>query len=109
MCIRDRRSNARVPPDVFTHIAVGYGGGRSKIYLNGTLRGSQREGAQVRAPNLPKPNPPKPHLTGDVPGYTRHPRSYWTRAGDGRVQSVKGKPLEYIIKRFPMIVDPPKP
>jgi len=41
------RSNVRVPPDVFSHIAVGYGGGRSKIYINGTLRGSQREGAQA--------------------------------------------------------------
>ncbi|KAK3263856.1 hypothetical protein CYMTET_27369, partial [Cymbomonas tetramitiformis] len=41
------RSNARIPPDVFSHVAVGYGGGRSKIYINGTLRGSQREGAQA--------------------------------------------------------------
>jgi hypothetical protein len=41
------RSNVRIPADVFTHIAVGYGGGRSKIYINGTLRGSQREGAQA--------------------------------------------------------------
>jgi hypothetical protein len=41
------RSNVRVPAGVFTHIAVGYGGGRSKIYINGTLRGSQREGAQA--------------------------------------------------------------
>lgn len=53
------RSNVRVPPDVFSHIAVGYGGGRSKIYINGTLRGSQREGAQVGAsssPTQPGPN-----------------------------------------------------
>jgi hypothetical protein len=33
---------------VYTHIAVTFGAGRSKIYVNGTLRGSQREGAMAQ-------------------------------------------------------------
>ena len=37
------RSNVRVPADVWSHIAVSYGGGVSKIFINGTLRGSQAE------------------------------------------------------------------
>jgi len=35
------RSQTKIPGGVFTHIAVTFGAGRSKIYVNGTLRGSQ--------------------------------------------------------------------
>ena len=44
------RSTVTIPAGYYTHVAVTYGAGRSKIYINGTLRGSQREGAQAHDP-----------------------------------------------------------
>ena len=44
------RSTMTIPAGYYTHVAVTYGAGRSKIYINGTLRGSQREGAQAHDP-----------------------------------------------------------
>jgi hypothetical protein len=43
------RSSVRIPAGVWSHIAVTYGTGMSKIFINGTLRGSQAEGGVSEA------------------------------------------------------------
>ncbi|KAK3256926.1 hypothetical protein CYMTET_33965, partial [Cymbomonas tetramitiformis] len=48
-----RSSGVHIPPGVYTHVAVSYGGGRSKLYINGTLRGSQKEGPQAEDKETP--------------------------------------------------------
>jgi len=40
------RSSVRLPADDWSHIAVTYGGGYSKMFINGTLRGAQEEKGQ---------------------------------------------------------------
>jgi hypothetical protein len=35
-----RSHGVHIPPGVFTHLAVCYGSGRSKMFINGTLRGA---------------------------------------------------------------------
>lgn len=42
------RSQTKIQAGAWTHVAVTFGAGRSKIYVNGTLRGSQREGAMAQ-------------------------------------------------------------
>ena len=44
------KSDRTVPTGYFSHIGVTYSAGRSSIYLNGTLSGAQREGAQDNNP-----------------------------------------------------------
>lgn len=40
------RSSVRLPADDWSHVAVTYGGGYSKMFINGTLRGAQEEKGQ---------------------------------------------------------------
>ena len=40
------RSTVRLPADDWSHVAVTYGGGYSKMFINGTLRGAQEEKGQ---------------------------------------------------------------
>ena len=47
------RSNVRVPAAVWSHIAVTYGGGVSKVFINGTLRGSQAEAGMAADAQTP--------------------------------------------------------
>lgn len=47
------RSSATVPSDAFTHVAATYGDGWSRIFLNGTEQGAQKEGPQDTNPETP--------------------------------------------------------
>ena len=40
------RSSVRLPADDWSHVAVTMGGGYSKMFINGTLRGAQEEKGQ---------------------------------------------------------------
>eukprot|EP00899_Mesostigma_viride_P005301 jgi/Mesvir1/14772/Mv05413-RA.1 len=71
------RSSIRMPAGVYTHIAVSYGAGRSKVYVNGTLRGTQREGSQA-------PDETTPVLIGAI-----HDESVASSHFDGVIDEVR--------------------